>query len=139
MEHLRKFEKVIVMSLIVMMVIVILMSTIELGWIIIRDLYDPPLLLLDINELLGIFGFFLLILIGIELLESIKLYMQDHVVHVEIVLEIALIAVARKVIVLDAEKYSYLSLLGIAALILSLAVAFYAVKRHWNRTNTKLT
>ena len=137
MDYLRKFEKVIVLSLIVMMVVVILLGTIELGWIIFRDLISPPVFLLDINELLGIFGFFLLILIGIELLESVKLYLQQHVVHVEIILEIALIAVARKVIVLDTEKYSYLSLIGIAALILSLAVAFFAVKKSINKPDVE--
>ena len=47
----------------------------------------------------------------------------------EIVLEVALIAIARKVIIIDLEKYGSLTLLGIAALILAVAVAFYAVKK----------
>ena len=45
-------------------------------------------------------------------------------------LSVALIAVARKVIILDLEKYGSLTLVGIAAMILALAVACYAVKRH---------
>ena len=44
-------------------------------------------------------GFFLLVLIGIELLETIKAYLLTNVIHVEIVLEVALIAIARKVII----------------------------------------
>ena len=50
-----------------MMVVVVLLSTIELGWIIIRDIVTAPVILLEIDELLEIFGFFLLVLIGIEL------------------------------------------------------------------------
>ena len=128
-EFLKKFEHVIVISLIVMMILVVLLATIELGWIIVKDIITPPIILLEIDELLEIFGFFLLVLIGVELLETIKAYLLEKVVHVEIVLEVALIAIARKVIILDLEKYGSLTVIGIAALIVSVAVAFFAVKQ----------
>ena len=131
--HIKKFERYIVVALIVMMVLVILISTVELGWIIIKDLMNPPMFFLEIDDLLEIFGFFLLVLIGIELLETIRAYLVEHVIHVEIVLEVALIAIARKVIILDIEKYEGLTIIGTAALILAVAVAFYAVKRNLNR------
>jgi uncharacterized membrane protein (DUF373 family) len=51
------------------------------------------------------------------------------VVHVEVVLMVALIAIARKVIILDLEKLPSLALLGIAALILTIAAAYFLVKR----------
>jgi len=123
------FEKYIVCALVVMMALVILISTVELGWIIVKDILAPPMFLLVISDLLEIFGFFMLVLIGIELLESIKAYLKDQVIHIEIVLEVALIAIARKVIILDIEKYDGLTLLGTAGLILAVAVAYYAVKR----------
>lgn len=128
-EILKKFERIVVLALIGMMMIVVTLATIELGWIIIKDIITPPVLLLEIKELLEIFGFFLLVLIGVELLETITAYLKEKVVHVAIVLEVALIAIARKVIILDLEKYDSLTLLGIASLILSVAVAFYAIKR----------
>ncbi len=126
---LKKFENVIVTALIVMMILVVLVSTIELGWIIVKDLFNSPLFFLEISELLEIFGFFLLVLIGIELLETIKAYLNEHVVHVEIVLEVALIAIARKVIILDIEKYDGITIIGVAGLILAVSAAFYAIKR----------
>jgi uncharacterized membrane protein (DUF373 family) len=127
---LKKFERIIVVSLITMMVIVVVLATIELGWLILRDIITPPIIILEIDELLEIFGFFLLVLIGIELLETIKAYLITNVVHVEIVLEVALIAIARKVIILDIKKYESLTLVGIAALISSVALAFFVIKRH---------
>jgi len=127
---LKKFEHIIVVCLITMMVIVVVLATIELGWVIIRDIITPPIILLEIDELLEIFGFFLLVLIGIELLETIKAYLLTNVVHVEIVLEVALIAIARKVIILDINKYESLTLIGIAALIAAVALAFMVIKRH---------
>ena len=131
---LKKFEYVIVLSLITMMVIVVVLTTIELGWIIITDIITPPIILLEIDELLEIFGFFLLVLIGIELLETIKAYLITHVVHVEIVLEVALIAIARKVIILDIDRYESLTLLGVAALISAVALAFFVIRRHIKRS-----
>ena len=128
-KFLKGFERVVIISLIVMMVLVILLATIDLAWVIIKDITTKPVFLLNINELLEIFGFFLLVLIGIELLETIKAYLFENVVHVEIVIEVALIAIARKVIILDVEKYSHLTLYGIAALIVAIAVAIYTVKR----------
>ena len=89
---LQLFEKVVVFSLIAMMALIILLSTVELCWVILKDIITPPYLLPGVADLLDIFGLFLLILIGIELLETIRAYLSEHVIHVEIVLEVALIA-----------------------------------------------
>ena len=126
---LKKFEHGVVVSLIAMMIIVVLISTIELAYIIAKDIISPPMFLLEIDELLDIFGFFLLILIGVELLETIKAYLAEKVVHSEVVLEVALIAITRKVIILDVKDYSGLSIIGIAALIVAISVAYYFLKR----------
>lgn len=128
-RFLRVFEKAVVLSLIAMMALIILLSTVELAWIIVKDIITPPYVLPGITELLDVFGFFLLILIGIELLETIRAYLAEHVIHVEIVLEVALIAVARKVIILDVKEYPSLTILAIGALILALAVAFFLERR----------
>ncbi|MBW1818676.1 MAG: phosphate-starvation-inducible PsiE family protein [Deltaproteobacteria bacterium] len=128
-EFMNKFEKWIIIALIVLMASVVLGATIELAWIIIEKIISPPIPLFAINDLLEIFGFFLLVLIGLELIYTLKEYLKDHIIHVEIVLEVALIAIARKIIVLDLEKYDGLSIMGIAALVASVAVAYFAIKR----------
>jgi uncharacterized membrane protein (DUF373 family) len=96
-EKLKKFKRILIISLTFMMVLVLLLSTIELGWIIAKDVVSPPLFLLDINELLEIFGLFMLVIIGIELLETImKTYLSENINHVEVVIAVAMIAIARK-------------------------------------------
>jgi len=128
-RFLKVFEKAVIIALIVMMVVVVLISTIELGRLIVTSILSSNNYLLEINNLLDIFGFFLLILIGVELLETIKAYLSEHVVHVEVVLEVALIAVARKVVILDIKEFSAATLLSVAALVVALAVAYYLEKR----------
>jgi uncharacterized membrane protein (DUF373 family) len=126
---IKKFEQIIVTALIVMMGFTILLATIELAWLIIKDMITPPVILLEINELLDIFGLFLLVLLGIELISTLKTYLIENVVHVEVVFAVALIAIGRKVIILDVKEISSLSLLGIAAIIISLSVGYFLVKR----------
>jgi len=127
-DLLKKFEKAITVTLVVMMAIVVLLATIELGWIIVKDIITPPVFLLEIEELLDIFGLFLLVLIGVELLETIKAYVKDNVLHFEIVLTVAMIAIARKVIILNEKEQSELALLGIGAIIVALGIGYYLLK-----------
>ena len=129
LDLLKKFEKAITGTLVAMMAVVVLLATIELGWIIIKDIITPPVMLLDINELLEIFGLFLLVLIGVELLETIKAYLKENVVHIEVVMTVAMIAIARKVIILDVKDLPALTLVGIAAIIVALAAAKYYYRR----------
>lgn len=136
---LEYFERIIVTALIVMLGIVVLLTTIELGRIIILNLISPMGLLLDVTMLLDIFGFILLILIGIELLETMKAYFEEHIVHVEVVLEVALIAVARKVIIMDVKELSAQTVLAVAGLLLALAIGYFLEKRARQEQVTKLT
>ena len=126
---LKKFERLVVGGLIMMMVVVVLISTVELGWFIVRDIMDEPKFFIEIDQLLEIFGFFLLILIGVELLESMKAYLAKKVVHSETVLEVALIAISRKVIILNIDEYQSTVLLGIAALIVAISVSYFLIRR----------
>ena len=129
LDMLKKFEKLITITLVVMMAVVVLLATIELGWIIVQDIITPPVFLLEIDELLDIFGLFLLVLIGVELLETIKDYLKEQVVHIEVVMTVAMIAIARKVIILDVKELPSMTLVGIASIIVALAAAkFYYSK-----------
>ena len=128
MKYLEKIEKVIFLSLLVMMVAVVLLSTIELGLLIIKDISTPPIFILEIDELLDIFGMFLLVLIGVELLETVKMYLTKKTVHVEIVFTVAMIAIARKVIILDVKELSSLTLVGIGTIIIALSAGYYFLK-----------
>lgn len=127
--YLRMFKQGVISALTVMMAFVLLLATIELAWIIVLDVISPPVLLLEIDELLEIFGLFMLVIIGIELLETImKTYLAEGVNHAEIVITVAIIAIARKVIILDVKEVSSMSLIGMGIIILALAVSYFLVR-----------
>jgi uncharacterized membrane protein (DUF373 family) len=122
---IRTFERSIVVALLSLMMIAVLVATIELGVILVQELLKPPFLLLNLEELLEVFGFFLMVLIGLELLETIKAYLAEDTVHVEVVFLVAMVAVARKVVILEMEKTSPEVLFGMSTLIVALAGGYF--------------
>jgi uncharacterized membrane protein (DUF373 family) len=127
---LKKYERFMIQALMVMMAVVLGFATLDLGWLIIKDIIESPYLLLSVNQLLDIFGLFMLVLIGIELLETImKTYLTQDQPHYEVVLSVAIIAIARKVIILDLKDVDSLSLIGMASIIVALTVGYFFMKR----------
>jgi uncharacterized membrane protein (DUF373 family) len=75
----------------------------------------------------GIFGDLLLVLIGLELMHTVKVYLQDHTVHVEVILAVTLVAVARKVIAVNIRDQA--GSVGLALLIIALAGSHWLLRR----------
>ena len=127
---LDAFKRVLIIVITVMMGLVLLLATIDLGYTLYIDIVDqPPYFLLSVKEILDLFGLFLLVLIGIVLFETLEIYIKENVIHIEVVLTAALIALARKVIILDVKKLDSTTLLAIAALILALSIGYYLVRK----------
>ncbi len=127
---IKKFESIVIQFLVVLMALVLLLATLELGWILFKDIITPPIFLLEIDELLEIFGLFMLVLIGVELLETIvKTYLHQAANHAKIVIIVAIIAMARKVIILDLKDYTGSVLLGLAGIILALCLGYYLIQK----------
>jgi uncharacterized membrane protein (DUF373 family) len=118
-------QKLTVVTLAGMLVVVMVLSTIHMGVLIWQEILKPPRFLIPVQGLLGIFGYFLLVLIGVELIETLKAYVREDAIHVRVVLEVALIAMARKVIIEEPNEVPSLTLFGISSLILALGIAFY--------------
>jgi uncharacterized membrane protein (DUF373 family) len=132
---LSRVQKLTVVALAGMLVVVMVLSTIHLGVLIGEEIWKPPRFLIPVQGLLDIFGYFLLVLIGVELVETLKAYVRKDVIHVRVVLEVALIAMARKVIIEEPNSVPSLALFGIAALILALGIASYFERQAKNESS----
>lgn len=120
------------------MAIVLTKSLIDLAWLIITDIATPPYFVLDEAHVLHVFGMVMLVVIGVELLETmLKTYVSDGKPHHESVLLVAIIAIARKVIILDMKKLDSMTLVGIALIILSLTAGYFFLKRARGAKNSK--
>jgi len=75
------------------------------------------------------FGGVLVVVLGLELIETLKVYFHEHQVRVEVIMIVGLIAVGRHVIQVDYEHVETGQLIGLGALIVSLALGYFLVGR----------
>lgn len=115
------------------MILVIIVSVCDLLIFLTKELINDPQTLLK-DTLFVIFGLFLNVLIALEILENITAYLKKHVIQVELVIVTSLIAVSRKIIILDLEKKTAADLIGLAAAIFALSIS-YLIVRYSNKAN----
>ncbi len=126
------FEKIVISALTVLMGIVVIATTIELVYVLYLDFFVKPrvgILLISINEISEVFGLFFNVLIGFELFETVKMYLKENVFHAELILLVGIIAISRKVILLDYQKMDALSIMGIALLLGTITTGYYLLKK----------
>ncbi|KAF5075897.1 phosphate-starvation-inducible PsiE family protein [Methanoculleus horonobensis] len=126
-RFVERFEHFTYIVLILFLVVLLFFTLVELGWMVFIGLFQESVYRLDSGELFGLLGYFLLVLIGLELLETIKAYLDRREFHVEVILLVAIIAIARKVILLDTSTAG--ELIGIALVVIALSGGYYLIRR----------
>lgn len=128
-SHLQKLIRFAVRVLAVLMVFVIIMGVIDVGWTLYQKLITPPRYILTISDMLATFGAFMAVLIAMEIFINITIYLRENVIHVKIVLATALMAIARKVIILDFETVSPEYVFGIGVVVFAMSISYYLIYR----------
>lgn len=123
----ESIEVVISKILSLAMIWVILLSVCDLLIFLAKELVNHSDNLLK-DTLFVIFGLFLNVLIALEILENITAYLKKHVIQVELVIVTSLIAVSRKIIILDLEKKTAADLIGLATAIFALSISYLIVR-----------
>lgn len=116
-----------------LMVLVILWCIADVVLVLYEKLSTPPIMLLQLQDIFVVFAAFLAVLIAVEIFANIALYLRDDVIHVKLVVATALMAIARKVIVLDLSVIEPEYLYGIALVVVALAITYWMVS---NRART---
>lgn len=134
-------QKVILWSVKVLaflMVLVILWSVADVIYTLYLKSKEPYILIDDFDEVLAVFGAFLVVLIAIEIFLNIILYLKKDMGHLKLVVATALMAIARKVIILDYDKISDWHMVGMGALILALGFAYWFIcqTHHFSRLSS---
>lgn len=128
-QHLQTGIHYAVKILAVLMTVVILMGVIDVAWTIFQKFTSAPIYILTVNDMLATFGSFMAVLIAIEIFVNITIYLRDDIIHVRIVMATALMAVSRKVIILDLKVVEPAEIYGLAALVFALGIAYFLVRK----------
>src|SRR5690606_2598166 len=92
------FIKIIIVTLLFMTMIMIGISVLEMAVamyheILGLDLFASYETLVNTRNLHNVFALLLSVLIGVELMETVKMYLLKNIFHVEVVITVAIIAV----------------------------------------------
>lgn len=133
-RSLHKVIRVAVRFLAFLMVLVILWSIADVVYVLYQKMKTPPYFLLDVGDILETFAAFMAVLIAIEIFTNIRLYLGTNIVPVQLVIATALMAVARKVIVLDLKEVTAEQVVGLALVTIALGISYWLVQRAPHKT-----
>ncbi|MTJ09291.1 MULTISPECIES: phosphate-starvation-inducible PsiE family protein [unclassified Anabaena] len=134
--HLIEIVEVMVSKILSLLMIVVIFATLgDLAIFIFREILSPEEGRFS-QTLFQTFGLFLNVLIALEILENITGYLKKHVVQVELVIITSLIAIARKIIILDLKVTEGIEIIGLGIAILALSISYLIIRmsnsRHEN-------
>jgi len=135
LSYYQRFEGLValVLTLVVALIIVVALFRLTYGVVtgLVLGLLDP----LDHAIFQSVFGEILTLLIALEFNHTLQFVVnrQQSIIQTKIVLLIALLAIARKFIVLDLASVDAAQLLGLAAVTLALAVAYWLIRERDDR------
>jgi uncharacterized membrane protein (DUF373 family) len=131
LKALESIEVLISKLLSIGMVLVTFFTIFHLGYVLLITLVsywqtpNEP----DFNRVLfQIFGLFLNVLIALEILEDVAAYLKQHIIQVELVLVTSLIAVSRKIIILDLEKKDSNDLIALSIAVFALSLSYIMIR-----------
>ena len=123
----RTVIRMAVRMLALLMAVVIVLGVIDVGWTLYDRLLAAPRFILTISDILATFGAFMAVLIAIEIFQNVILYLRDDVIHVKIVMATALMAIARKVIILDFKELESAYIFAIGVVVVAMSAGYWIV------------
>ncbi len=127
-RYLRLLQRGIIYFTLLIISILLMLSLIDVFLRLYDGLVNSPLREFIDQQYQELIGLFLMILIGVELLEAVKGFLKTEVLHVELVVLVAIIAISRKVIVWGLTKSTALEMLSLAAMLVALALTYWVIK-----------
>lgn len=119
--------RICIKVLAILMVLVIMWGVVDVCYVLYTRLMTPPVMLLNVSDIFKVFGAFMVVLIAIEIFINIRLYLGSNTMPIKLVIGTALMAIARKVIVLDLANTTSTYVFAIATVVLALGVAYWLV------------
>ncbi len=126
----EKFEESVAIALTTIIAVIILAALVNLAYNVVVILMDGLINPADKSVFQAIFGMIMTLLIALEFKHSILKVVarRESIIQVKTVILIALMAVARKFIILDVDQTSAATIAALAAAILALGAAYWMVR-----------
>ena len=137
------FEKATVMALQLLIVSAVVVATVMLFVLFVRNIYARVTDVHTVDDLLPamqkVFAGALIVLLGLELAETLRTYFAKHEIRVEVILIMAIVAIGRHMIQLNFDHVPASEIFGLSALMASLTGGYFFVKRAQRPTENELS
>ena len=135
LSHYQRFEGFVAFVLTLVIVLVILVALFRLTFSVVTGLLLGVLNPLDPGVFQTVFGEILTLLIALEFNHTLQYVVkrEQSIIQTKVVILIALLAVARKFIVLDLREVDSGQLLALAAITLALGLAYWLMRERDDR------
>ncbi|MFP4062155.1 MAG: phosphate-starvation-inducible PsiE family protein [Halochromatium sp.] len=135
LNWLHRVMRLAAYVLAVAMVFVILIGVLSVIHTIYLHIIEPPYFL--IPDIIKTFGAFLALLIAYEIFSNIRLYIRSDVFPMKLVVATAIMAIARKIIILDMAEHSALDLIGMGIAVVGLGLTYWLIALADRGSDTK--
>jgi uncharacterized membrane protein (DUF373 family) len=135
LSYYQRFEGLVATVLAVVIALIILVALYRLTFSVIAGLLLGVLDPLDPSIFQTVFGEILTLLIALEFNHTLQYVVKrdQSIIQTKVVVLIALLAVARKFIILDLKDVSAGQLLGLAAITVALGLAYWLIRQRDDR------
>jgi uncharacterized membrane protein (DUF373 family) len=126
----ERFEQIVALVLIALIGIIIVMSVWDLSKEVVLVAWRGSLIPLDHKTFQNVFGQIMTVLIALEFRHTLVKVASggEKIIQVKTVLLIAVLALARKFIILDANEYSAATILALAAVVVALGTTYWLIQ-----------
>lgn len=111
----------------VLMTLVILWGVADVVYVLYDRVIAEPFMMLTVSDILTIFGSFMAVLIAVEIFLNITVYIKYEALPIKMVIATALMAISRKIIILDFKELDWPYIIAIAAAVLSLGLTYWLI------------
>lgn len=133
----QRFEQAVALVLTFLIGGIIVVATAHLILAEVRDYFLNPLAPFDFAAFQSLFGMIMTVLIALEFNHAIIsiLHRKDSIVQLRTVILIALLAMARKFIIIDFTGLEPLAVFGLASAVLALGLVYWLVREQDRRAD----
>lgn len=128
-----RIERLLLSALQLFLVLLVALAVLDLFYLLAKGVIEQARHIETVHDLQAMlergFAGALLVLIGLELLVTVRAYVEETRFRLEVVLVVGIIAIARHVVLLDLEHVDGVSMLGIGSLLLALVAGYYVASR----------
>jgi hypothetical protein len=121
-------NKLLIKFVVCLLTFCLILATVHLLMVIYNKVVAPPLFVIDIESLFDGFNLVLILAIGYELIKSLIIIISSSEIPSVSIVQIAIIAIANKMITIDVKHSSPPVLLGLAAIMISLGITYFLHK-----------